>query len=78
VLTFPESERLAHLDQLEGFHPPGPCLYHRVLAPVWLQDGDWLTAWVYVMGDRGRRCVEPVDSENWEQSAEACPMRATR
>lgn len=40
VLPFTESKRLARLDQLEGFCPPGPCLYHRVLAPVRVQSGN--------------------------------------
>ena len=51
VLTFTELERLARLDQLEGFHPPGPCLYHRVLAPVQIRSGEWVTAWVYTANE---------------------------
>ena len=66
VLTFPENERLARLDQLEGFHPPGPCLYHRVLAPVRLQGGEWLASWVYITGDRGYRHMEPLEGNVWE------------
>lgn len=70
VLTFTEPERLARLDQLEGFHPPGACLYHRVLAPVRLQSGEWLAAWVYTVGHRGYCHAQPLDSERWER----CPV----
>lgn len=65
VLTFSEPERLARLDQLEGFHPPTPCLYHRMLAPVRLQSGEWLAAWVYTVGDRASARLLPVDGNNW-------------
>ncbi len=65
VLTFTEPERLARLDQLEGFHPPAPCLYHRVLAPVRLQSGEWLASWVYIIGDWARRHAEPLESISW-------------
>ena len=66
VLTFIEPERLARLDQLEGFHPPAPCLYHRVLVPVRVQSGEWLAAWVYTMGERATRYALPFDADKWE------------
>jgi len=65
ALTFTEPERLARLDQLEGFHPPNPCLYYRVLAPVRLQGGEWLAAWVYTVGDRVHSRLLPVESNCW-------------
>jgi len=65
VLTFTEPERLARLDQLEGFRPPGLCLYHRVLAPVRLQSGEWLAAWVYTVGDRVHSRLLPAESNCW-------------
>ncbi|HOS81062.1 MAG TPA: gamma-glutamylcyclotransferase [Verrucomicrobiota bacterium] len=35
LFTFDDPEnRLPAIDRLEGFHPGGPCLYHRVLVPV--------------------------------------------
>ncbi|OPZ82859.1 MAG: Nitric oxide reductase FlRd-NAD(+) reductase [bacterium ADurb.Bin429] len=71
VLTFTEPERLARLDQLEGFHPPGPCLYHRVLAPVRLQGGGWVAAWVYTIGERVRGPRVPLDADVWEDGSVA-------
>jgi gamma-glutamylcyclotransferase (GGCT)/AIG2-like uncharacterized protein YtfP len=65
VLTFTEPERLARLDQLEGFHPPAPCLYHRVLAPVRLLGGEWLAAWVYTVGDHAPARLLPLDENRW-------------
>jgi len=65
MLTFTEPERLARLDQLEGFRPPGLCLYHRVLAPVRLQGGEWLAAWVYTVGDRAPDRLLPLDENRW-------------
>jgi len=65
VLTFSEPERLARLDHLEGFRPPGLCLYHRVLAPVRLQGGEWLAAWVYTIGDRVPARLLPLDENRW-------------
>ncbi len=65
LLTFSEAMRLAHLDMLEGFRPPGHCLYRRVLASVRLRDGDWVTAWVYTIGDIERECLEPVEADCW-------------
>lgn len=66
VLTFTEPERLARLDQLEGFHPPSPCLYQRVLSPVRLPSGEWLAAWVYTIGERVRGHLVPIDADTWE------------
>jgi len=65
VLTFSEPERLARLDRLEGFRPPGPCLYHRVLAPVLMLCGEWLAVWVYTVGDHGFVKLLPVDGSRW-------------
>ncbi len=65
VLTFTEPEHLERLDQLEGFHPPAPCLYHRVLAPVRLHSAGWLAAWVYTVGDRAPARLHPIDGNRW-------------
>ena len=67
VLIFTEPERLARLDQLEGFHPTGRCLYHRVLAPVRLQGREWVAAWVYTVGDRVPVWQLPVESDSWRK-----------
>ncbi len=65
LFIFAESERLAQLDRFEGFHPAGHCLYRRVLVPVQTQDGDWVTAWVYTIGDIEHQCLEPVEGDCW-------------
>jgi gamma-glutamylcyclotransferase (GGCT)/AIG2-like uncharacterized protein YtfP len=65
LFTFAESERLAQLDRFEGFHPTGHCLYRRVLVPVQTQDGDWVTTWVYTIGDIERKCLESVEADCW-------------
>jgi len=50
---------LEDIDRLEGFHPlsecraqagGGPCLYRRVLVPVWI-NGTVLPTWLYVVWD---------------------------
>jgi gamma-glutamylcyclotransferase (GGCT)/AIG2-like uncharacterized protein YtfP len=65
LFTFSEAERLAELDRFEGYHAAGHCLYRRVLAPVRLQSGAWVTAWVYTVGDIDREYLEPVEADCW-------------
>jgi len=49
LLTFDDPEnRLPAIDRLEGFRPGGSSLYRRVLAPVCIEHGMALPAWVYV------------------------------
>jgi Gamma-glutamyl cyclotransferase, AIG2-like len=58
LMTFDHPrERLAAIDELEGFHPDRPSLYSRVLLTVRRAAGDSLAAWTYVEGDllRGGR-----------------------
>lgn len=52
------TSRFHAIDRLEGFHPGGPSLYGRVLAPVWA-DGAVLPVWLYVgeAGQYGRRLL---------------------
>ena len=51
LLTFPDPEsRLPAIDRLEGFNPVGPCLYHRVLIQVHVNNV-LVPSWLYV-GDR--------------------------
>jgi len=41
----------AGIDRLEGFHPSGHCLYHRVLAQVFMAtSGRPTLSWVYISG----------------------------
>ena len=50
VLTFDDPQQhLPGLDALEGFHPGGASLYHRVLAPVNAPDAQPI--WTYVAPD---------------------------
>lgn len=57
LLIFPGHEPLARLDQLEAFFPEQPalCEYLRLLAPVRLEDGRELAAWVYAIGPAADR-----------------------
>jgi len=51
LLTFDDPTSWSHaIDRLEGFHPGGPSLYGRVLAPVWA-DGTVLPVWLYIWKD---------------------------
>ena len=52
------------IDRLEGFHPGGPCLYHRVLDPVQV-NGTMLPAWLYVVGDRWTGSVKELTGGIW-------------
>jgi hypothetical protein len=48
LLTFDGPEtRLPAIDRLEGFHPGGPSLYRRILAPV-RADGAVCPVWLYM------------------------------
>ncbi len=52
LLTFDDPEsRLPAIDRLEGLHPGGPCLYRRVLVPLWTKE-TMLPTWLYMVGDR--------------------------
>jgi len=65
ILTFDDPEnRLPAIDRLEGFHPGGPCLYRRVLVPVWI-NGTVLPAWLYVVGDRWTGSVKELTGGIW-------------
>ena len=65
LLTFDDPEdRLPAIDRLEGFHPGGPCLYRRVLVPVWI-NGTVLPAWLYVVGDRWTGSVKELTGGIW-------------
>jgi gamma-glutamylcyclotransferase (GGCT)/AIG2-like uncharacterized protein YtfP len=51
LMTFADPvSRLQAIDSLEGFVPNTPCLYRRVLLPIYLQDGTAVAAWCYVLG----------------------------
>ena len=65
LLTFDDPEtRLPAIDRLEGFHPGGPCLYRRVLVPVWVNGGEF-SAWLYVVGDRWTGNCKPLIGGIW-------------
>ena len=50
LLTFDDpEERLPALDRLEGFDPPRPSLYRRVLLPAETSGGDGVLAWAYAI-----------------------------
>jgi len=65
LLIFDDPEnRLPAIDRLEGFHPGGPCLYHRVLVPVRI-NGTVLPTWLYVVGDRWTGSVKELTGGIW-------------
>jgi len=65
ILTFDDPViRLPAIDQLEGFHPGGPCLYRRVLVPVQI-NATVLPAWVYVVGDRWTGSFKELSDGVW-------------
>lgn len=52
LLTFDDPEsRLPAFDRLEGFHPGGSSLYHRVMVSVWANRRIH-PVWLYVAGRR--------------------------
>lgn len=68
LLTFDDPEtRLPAIDRLEGFHPGGPCLYHRVLVPVRTKGVD-LLAWLYVGFLSNERGLHPLGSSQWPRN----------
>ncbi|HQC11698.1 MAG TPA: gamma-glutamylcyclotransferase [Smithellaceae bacterium] len=65
LLTFDDPEtRLPAIDRLEGFHPGGPCLYHRVLFPVRAKK-TVLPAWLYVGEDPISGSLKPLGKSIW-------------
>ena len=67
LLTFDDPEnRLPAIDRLEAFHPGGPCLYRRVLAPVQVNGAD-LPAWLYVSEDPISGRLTPLGGSRWQR-----------
>jgi len=65
LLTFDDPEtRLPAIDRLEGFHPGGPSLYKRVLAPVYAGK-ELIPAWLYVGGTCSQRGFRELSGGIW-------------
>jgi len=56
--------RLPTIDRMEGLHPGGPCLYHRVLVPVQV-NGTVLPVWFYVGKDPISGRLTPIVCSRW-------------
>jgi len=65
ILTFDDPViRLLSIDRMEGFHPGGPCLYRRVIAPVWVKK-TVLPTWLYAVGDRWTESLKELTGGIW-------------
>ena len=63
LLVFDDPEiRLPAIDRLEGFHPGGRSLYHRVLVPVRVKDA-FTVAWTYAV---------EIKPREWPKLAAGC------
>jgi len=63
-------KKLTHLpaiDQLEGFHPGGPCLYRPTLVPVYIT-GRKMPAWFYIPGRKISNRFRELQDGFWDQT----------